>query len=667
MKLTGAQCRLWSNVRRSIVAALSVTLLAAMVVSFPYLIFSEPSGPVISVAEVFASESTDIEVSAPLSVSSMPRIEIVSGRIRLAPVDHTPSPNQKDLEKQIASGTTRLEIEGAKILVDLGARPGDASGPPASSRGVVEAIGEAMRALKFPSVRITNTTLAVSGSAGAPSRELIIEAVEVTRSGDQHRIKGKSKFNGHPVDFSIVLLPLTQLEGGIVALPVKAVVSNTIVSTSLIGHLTFGTEAKLVSDDMEFRVIDVPAFAHWVGLNWPLENSIKSFLAEGRLEWAGSSVAFSDASFMMDGNAATGSLTVGLRKARTFVEGTLAFDRLDVSSYANANGLPAPGDGTTEDDEGAGAATNTAFLRQLRDVDADLRISAEVFKAGDLAAKGLAATIALNGGILVADIAELQLSPGGEGIVQINVDAARDRPESRLFAKLENYDLAVVCRMLFGDAVISGPGRVVARLVGQPDSYHAFLTNMVGKIEIESETGVTADIDIPKLISRARSAGTNGGDTAVEADSLRGATRLDWLTTTLRIGTGRILADHILAYSGDTAIEARGSMHLTDGKMTFDVWAGRGETSSIFAAAIAAAGIGPAQASMHGLTGAIIEGDWVRVQGDWNRPTLSSEPILPRQNPPAPSDDSSAVGPRAAVNGSPTQGTARAAGAALDP
>ncbi len=644
MKQTGAQLQLWSSVRRWIVAAASIAMLAVFGVSLPILITDEQAGPRIAAAEVLAAETEALDAPAPLILSALPRIEIVSGGFKLLPSEGAKkgSQAQADLAKQITSGNALLEIDGATVRINLSSRPGGESAPvrggtSGPAGGMAGLVGDAVRALKYQSIRLRNTKLIVASEGAAPV-DLFIETADVVRSRDTHAVKGKAHFRGRAVDFSITTQALTQLEGGVAALPIKAVVSNHLASTSLTGHVTFGTEAKLVSDSMDFRVLDVPAFAQWTGLSLPHKKSIGSFRAEGDLEWAGSGVAFSNASFLMDGNAATGSLTVGFRKARTFVEGTLAFERLDVSRYQEsfvpptalppAAGPSADGDGTND----AQAETpSTTFLRQLREVDADLRISAETFKAGTFTANGLAATIALNDGRLMADVAEIQLPSGGEGVVQITIDAAPERPESRLFAKLENFDIATVGRVLFGEPVVSGPGRVVARLVGRPESYDDYLRDMVGVIEIESEGGATAKIDIAKVVASGQAPGADNRADGIAVDPvlLKGATRLDWLMAVLRVGQGRILADHVIASSGGTAIEARGSTHVKDRRVTVDLWLGRGNPKSTLATAIAAAGIGPAQASPHGLTGAITEGNWVRIEGDWERPVVRSEPIVP--------------------------------------
>lgn len=639
MKVTGAQLKLWSNVRRTLVAALSIALLATFVVSLPVLISHERRGPIIAAAEVRAAEAGGFEISAPFALSGLPGVVIESGRIKVLPVGGNTATSNAEVEQHISTGTAGIEIDGAMVRIDLSARSGAAAGqgsePSAGGpsaglavAGMASMIGEAVRSLKFGSVRISNTTLTVS-SSGSERSEVHIETAEIQRSGEKHHVKGKAQYRGHAVDYIATVHPPEHQDDGTISLPIKAVVSNTIASTSLTGKIVFGDDMKLVSNSIEFRVLDVPAFASWIGMDWPHEKSISTFLAEGELEWSDSSVAFSKSNFMMDGNSASGSLTVGFRKARTFVEGTLAFERLDVSRYLESETKTRPDAGAGVGAEPVKAAAG--FLRPLRAVDADLRISAKTFKAGSFAANGLAATIALNDGRLIADVAEIQLSAGSEGVVQLTIDTSREPPESRLFAKLENFDIAVVSRLFFGDsAVVSGPGRVVAKLVGQPDSYQNYLKGMVGRIEVESEAGVTAGIDLAKLVAAAKTAGgAENEGTVVDPDAIKGSTRLDWMLAVLRVGEGRILAENVIASAGNTAIEARGSTNLSDRILTLDMWLGRGEVKTTLASAIAAAGIDSEQPSSHGATRAITDGDWLRIEGDWARPVLRSERIIP--------------------------------------
>ncbi len=73
--------------------------------------------------------------------------------------------------------------------------------------------------------------------------------------------------------------------------------------------------------------------ARWLGANWPSGPGLGEFTAKGLLTWGDDTISFEDAQFTLDGNASTGGLSLKFAPKRPSLEGTLAFDSLNIGPY----------------------------------------------------------------------------------------------------------------------------------------------------------------------------------------------------------------------------------------------------------------------------------------------------------------------------------------------
>jgi AsmA protein len=126
----------------------------------------------------------------------------------------------------------------------------------------------------------------------------------------------------------------------------------------------------------------------------------------GELSWAGARASLDGASVSFDDHSAKGSLALAVRRGRPLLEGTLAYDRLDggqswQKSASNDARLFEPL-----------RTLASALFEKARDLDLDLRISAEQFRTGLDEAGPLALALTCRPGRLSIDVAELALFGG---------------------------------------------------------------------------------------------------------------------------------------------------------------------------------------------------------------------------------------------------------------
>jgi hypothetical protein len=140
---------------------------------------------------------------------------------------------------------------------------------------------------------------------------------------------------------------------------------------------------------------------------------------EGNLTWTGSRASLDGADIAFGDHSAKGSLAFGFRHGRALMEGTLAYDKLEW--------MPSPEEAQ---DASAGEplkAMNFSGAGNERTADLDMRISAELVRAGAFEAGPLALALSARGQSVSVDIAELEVFGG---TVSGRLDYDYSRPDA---------------------------------------------------------------------------------------------------------------------------------------------------------------------------------------------------------------------------------------------
>ena len=223
---------------------------------------------------------------------------------------------------------------------------------------------------------------------------------------------------------------------------------------------------------------------------------------KGQINWARRTIAIEDAKVALDGNEAAGALVLNLAGERPLIDGTLAFNALDLTPYVEA----ARSQSFLFDRHSASWSAFDLSFPLIRHFDADLRISApKVVVKGYGLGRG-AATITVRSGKLLADIAELELH-SGKVSAQVTANANELVPRYTLRGKVESFDAGSAGTTLFGANVITGRATLSIDVAAAGQTPAELLRGVSGKAALTMAEGGRVGLDIKALRTAATKAG----------------------------------------------------------------------------------------------------------------------------------------------------------------
>lgn len=654
------------SARRRFIALLSIMAVAALAIAAPLMLPTDTPRSILLNPIVMAAGGSSYELTKPLVISQSPRIVVERGTVRLGQVGDGASSGRAVLDL-ILGGNATLVLQNATLDVDVSER--DRTGSAAQLGAESAPLAPIVNALKshaYSRLNVRSSTVRFTARPGA-TQILHIKNGTLDRSSSGPRLSGQAEYRNQPIDFDVTLKPEPTKAGQDPTFGLKAALSNTLFSTSLAGQVVLADQTRFSSQNLDLRVVDVPKLANWLEFAWPKERSVGAFAVRGALVWANGNIAFPNSKFIIDGNAATGSLSVGSKGTRTVVDGTLAFDRLDATAYLKSAPQSRGARPISWLQALSGIAHSQPVFDDLKNVYADLRISASRFKAAEFEASDIAATVTITSEQLIADIADIALDSGGHGAIQLRVNAKAPVATCEILAKLDGFKLGLASELLFGAPIFRGTGRVTARISGHGLTRETLLSSLAGKVHFSSESAVGLGADLGQLLTAAhRGLGQkpHAYATAGWESLLKGSTALDRIDARFKLGHGRVLAEHVIAKAGLNSIEGRGSFLIPDERMSLDIWVGSkavtasgdGRMPQIRTRDPVGDGAAPSHvggAAPGGVTGLIVVGDRIRIEGDWSNPTILVEPISATSEA---RNESSSNPPALPINAVPTSG-----------
>jgi AsmA protein len=237
--------------------------------------------------------------------------------------------------------------------------------------------------------------------------------------------------------------------------------------------------------NLDATLPDLRHFLDWVGVAVPKGGSLRDARATGQVNWTGPTLTFDDGEFEVDGNAAVGLLAITAGE-RPRIDGTLAFEALSLQPYLS--------DGSASDQEAP--LLDWVVLKQL---DADLRISAAEFQAGDLQLGGGGLTLHAKNGAISSEIGSMEVC-GGLAEGRFDLDVSTPRVEGALAGSLTGVDIDV-CQQFFGTEVpIRGTGSMKVDLSTGGASHDELIRGLAGTVVVGAENG-SLPIDLLTLMS----------------------------------------------------------------------------------------------------------------------------------------------------------------------
>jgi AsmA-like protein len=470
--------------------------------TLPFLLAEDPTEAILKASSVRAADQGSYFLSEPLQILSEPRILVKRGTVSLAQPTGAAPLSSREVAQLLESGKGVLILHDAEIVI--GGKKIDGA---AHSRAIRAPLARALANMNLSALIVERGTLKIIAAKGpATLRDVQLRVRPVP--GERMTAKGSFELLGRTLQFDTTI-GYSAADRAAQQLPIRGTLANgDLLQASFDGLFALGNGGRLIANTSHVQIKDVPVFARWLGLSWPTEFGLETFQSDGQMEWAGQTLNFPSSRFKLDANSAAGSLMFNCEGERPLIDGTLAFERLELSALMARS----RSDATTSII--ASTVQKTAnwmpprlrqFLTEknlpiLRQLDIDLRVSAGSTIAGDMALGRTAAALTLHDGRILLDLAEMQLPNGGAGSLQLTVDASRPVAQCGVRGQLKSVRFENLTDLVFPHQVITGPADVTMDLSCDWYTPETFVRSLGGQVAVEMRNGATLRTDLPRLV-----------------------------------------------------------------------------------------------------------------------------------------------------------------------
>ncbi len=229
----------------------------------------------------------------------------------------------------------------------------------------------------------------------------------------------------------------------------------------------------------------------------PWENESR-IAVTGDINWSSERVALEKATVAFGGHSASGSVALYLSSRRPLLEGTLAYDTLDLTAA-----WAAKAEALGKADAPPLAALPFASRGADRAIDLDMRVSADRFRAGSFETGPLALALTATRDRLSVDVAEVALF-GGKASARLDVAPAQPVALS-LRGSGSQFDPRALAEALQLPSGVSGPVSVQFGLT-MPVTANAPLQDVkaaAGSFSARFPSGGTLEGDMARTLSAA--------------------------------------------------------------------------------------------------------------------------------------------------------------------
>ncbi|MCP4381918.1 MAG: AsmA family protein [Hyphomicrobiales bacterium] len=310
--------------------------------------------------------------------------------------------------------------------------------------------------------------------------------------------EGSFIWRGEPVEFSgAVDTPLDWLAGG--SSPLRIALSATPLELAFDGA-ALQLDGTQLEGDIQLTTPSVRRVVEWMGADVGSGAIFGAGSVSGKVNWLGPSVAITEASVEFDGNVADGAIAVTSVDGHSRVQGTLAFETLDLSPYVDALQIGMTADGPWQS---APTAMPLDAMGAL-----DLRVSTNQLILGDAEIGRTATTIILDDGELSVSVGEMQLEDGfaearatlqSRGVDLVG-SAQLELVDASAAEVLDKIGLAGLRGVVDANLELAGKGRDLREFIGSL-SGQATISITEGTFELADLSTLPAAIKDPASLS----------------------------------------------------------------------------------------------------------------------------------------------------------------------
>jgi len=550
-------------------AAFAVVVLA---VALPLFLADDPADLILRSSTVSAADQSAFKLSQPVQIMAEPRIVVTRGTVSVAQPQGAAPLSSRAIAELLDDGKAVLILRDAEIVVG----PGTERYPESTVR-INAPLAKALASAKYRALLIEDGRIDIAADKGTAAVFRDVNLRVRRLAGDRLVAKGSVHLLGRQLDFDTTI---GAGEGDFATrkLPIRgAITAGALLNASFSGQFALGDGGRLLADTSHLSVTDVPVFARWLGLSWPSELGLETFVSDGKLEWVRQVVNFHNGRFQLDGNTAAGSLLVNGKGERPLIDGTLAFDKLDIGALLNAEAkhqslLATTVRGTTNWLPARVRHLLTEIsLPILREIDVDLRISAQQARFTNFTMNKTAAALSLRDGRVLLDLAEMALPGGGQGSLLLSVDPSSGVTKCGLRGKLKGVRIENVSNLVLPRAVISGPADVSIDLSGSWDSPETFLHSLDGRLGMRMDNGATLEGDLPALLT---SMGVNEPPVEGWGVAAKGRTDVEMLAGEFAFTNGLARIERLVTErQGRSELAVTGSVNIHGRNLDLSVFA----------------------------------------------------------------------------------------------
>jgi len=245
------------------------------------------------------------------------------------------------------------------------------------------------------------------------------------------------------------------------------------------------------------------------------------FALKAQTNISGRTMSLSAVNIELDGNVGEGVLTFG-GEGRQLLQGTLASDAIDLTSYVSTFRLLANSEWSRQ----------PITLAGLAGVDIDLRLSAGRMTLGNVKLGRTALAANLRRGHLTMAIGESQAF-GGEASGTFGLAQSDSGAAVKVQMKLSDIDLQAGLGELMGVRKLEGKGALVVDLASAGNSVYELMQGLDGSVNLTSKKGTIAGLSLEQLLKRFERA-----PLATRGDFRSGKTPYEALSLDLKVTQG---------------------------------------------------------------------------------------------------------------------------------
>lgn len=489
-----------------------------------------------------------------LAITALPGLVLESAFVTADEAVLPPGP----MSRRLALDGARLRFDVAKTPVRAPAPPHAGAAPPAALHATVHAAPASrlpqLATLDVDSLLLRHAVLEVAaGDRMFLLTDVVAEMGPLRKGG--RAVTGLATYGSQRVRFAFEWRNDGGRNDG--ALALKARVEARFAEARFDGHVLAAPTGPRLTGDAQIESRKLRALLRWFGLPVESGDDLVDARIAGGLDWTDGVLAFDRASVRIDGNEASGALTIKTTGGRPSIEGTLGFAKLDIGRYVDSlTRVP----GEIERPIAAKARAAAGGPRPLLAlVDADLRLSAGKVVTPSLETGRGALTLVLRQGRLQADLAELEVERG-RAMGQITVDVgAGDVHRVAIKGRAIDVDPGRVFAPLLKRNPLFGRATVSVDLAGSGTALPTILAGLSGKGVFTLADGGKLALDLRTLVHAAQTSQIVGWSAAG-----KGSTSLDALEGRFALSNGHLTIESLAARSGSTNWRGAGRVDLAE-------------------------------------------------------------------------------------------------------